>query len=278
MHQPPGDLDQAWCNVRLRPSRQNPLTCSKYPPLVIPRTRTALHPSSVISFAKTPVGTRPTVALRDLQNVEHCLRGDALKPIVAGLTLQPFQSQPPRIGVTGNGFGMGSLELLKERHDRASVLYQVLINEILERPTAWSQRVVASAGPNRGRYPVQQGGAAGNAAEGSRRPRWETGPTPSHRRRSREKTGAFQRHISAPQEIAHIGRRYARDRRVLGVRADRTKAATAAHRVGHVWRAHDAEGGQPSYRAPVSEIKPARNFNWVRWNGATVRAPRLPNP
>lgn len=35
-----------------RAARQNPLTCSMYPPRVIPRTLTAAHPNSVMSLAR----------------------------------------------------------------------------------------------------------------------------------------------------------------------------------------------------------------------------------
>ena len=57
------------------------------PPRVSPRTRTAIHPSSAISFAKTAARAGSSTALRDLKDVEQQLRGNALDAIVADFSV-----------------------------------------------------------------------------------------------------------------------------------------------------------------------------------------------
>ena len=58
----------------------------------------------------------PPGALRDFENIEHPLSGHPLQPVVADLTVQPFQRQAPRVGITRDCFDSGAFQFVQERH------------------------------------------------------------------------------------------------------------------------------------------------------------------
>ena len=80
-----------------------------------PRTRTAVQPSSAISFAKTPACAGSSTALRNFKDVEQQLRGNALHAIVADFTVHTFQRQPPGVGVSSGALGSRLSKLFQKR-------------------------------------------------------------------------------------------------------------------------------------------------------------------
>jgi hypothetical protein len=62
-------------------------------------------------FRQSSARTSTPVPLRNFQDIEDCLRGDALDAIVADFAAQSLQGQAPGISIPCSKFGLNLLQL-----------------------------------------------------------------------------------------------------------------------------------------------------------------------
>jgi hypothetical protein len=79
--------------------------------LAIATAREAPHanghpPQRGHDFGQTAARASTSASLRNFQDVEHGLSCNALDAVVVDFTVQPFQRQSPRIGVSCGHFGL----------------------------------------------------------------------------------------------------------------------------------------------------------------------------
>src|SRR5437867_12892818 len=90
--------------------------------LEISATRQTPHPNSgppqlAHQLCQSPARASTAAALRDFQNIEEGLCGDALDSVVTDLTVQSLQGQPPGISIPCGKLGLRLLQLTEPRHE-----------------------------------------------------------------------------------------------------------------------------------------------------------------